>query len=168
MTVKNTPATSVVDLPPMFIFDAAVGLYPLVQLCENYGYPTEFADYLLNESAFMKAVKEQEAELDKTGVSFKIRSGIIADEALQKIRERIQFNDTPTPILLDAFKTLSKFAGREPAAGQQQLQGSGFSISIIFGDNAPKHATKTVTVDNPPQATLVSASADGNPEYEYY
>lgn len=163
-TLPDTP--SVVDLPPTFIFDAAVGAFDLEQLCVKHDIPVEYADKLRESSSFQRALREQMDELDKTGVSFKVRSGLVADEALHILRGRIKMAETPTPVVLDAFKTLAKFAGREPVANAVQ-QGSGFSINIVFGDNTPKQVN--ATVENPPQPKLVSHDDVGvDPEFEYF
>lgn len=163
-TLPDTP--SVVDLPPTFIFDAAVGAFDLEQLCVKHDIPVEYADKLRESSSFQRALREQMDELDKTGVSFKVRSGLVADEALHILRGRIKMAETPTPVVLDAFKTLAKFAGREPVANAVQ-QGSGFSINIVFGDNTPKRVN--ATVENPPQPKLVSHDDVGvDPEFEYF
>jgi hypothetical protein len=164
----TTQLPAIADIPALFIFDAAVGVYTLDELCAKYEYPPEYAAYLEKEPAFQKAVREQEAELDKTGVSFKIRSGLVAEEAMMIIRDRIKRGDTPTPVVLDAFKTMAKFAGREPApAGQQAAPGSGFSITI----NIPQMGTtpaSTMTLDSVSTRVADTAEIEVDPEYEYY
>lgn len=161
-----TLTPNIADIPALFVFDAAVGIETLEQLCEKYEYPPEYATYLGSEPAFQKAVREQQAELDKTGVSFKIRSGLVAEEAMMIIRDRIKRGDTPTPVILDAFKTMAKFAGREPApAGQQLAPGSGFSITI----NIPQvGATPATSMTLESTAVRQVEVDDADAEYEYF
>ena len=131
--MTQTNLQTVLDVDPELIYFAALGTDTLDNIGARYGLSPEQIEKLRGDPAFKRATLLQEAELSKTGVTFKFRSAMTAERALRVLHQRLATHDTPTSVILDIYKATSKLAGLEPVANVQVPQGSGFSINIVLG-----------------------------------
>lgn len=129
---------TIADLPSALIDDVCFGMATLPDIFEKYGYTPGSAEVFREDTMFKRLVTVRKAELDKEGITHKVRAGMVADSALMALAARIKDPNTATPILLDAYKAVAKNAGLEPRGAEVQATGTGFSIQINLTQPVPR------------------------------
>jgi len=139
------------DLPSALIDDVCFGMATLPDTFEKYGFTVGTAEVFRGNAMFKRLVSVRAAELDKEGITHRVRAGMVADAALGELAKRVTDPNATVSFVLDTYKVVAKNAGYEPKGAEAQAV-SGFSVNIILpgmpghvGARVPQHATIDVT-----------------------
>lgn len=146
----------VLDLPPQLVLEVALGTDSVESVCSRYGYDPEQVEYIRNSKHFWKVVREQEAELDKNGLSFKLRAKKVTEDMIGRLWIQAKTEAVPFAAKLEFMKTAAKLADLEPKA-TQAIPGTGFSITFNLGGTEAS-ITQNAPIDVTPSTS--SATAD--------
>lgn len=141
----------IIEVPPMLVLEAAVGVDTLDSICERFGYDQTQTAQLRNDPGFKRAVQEQEVQLRKEGVTFKMRVQKAADDLMGVVWRESKDERVPVSVKLDVLKVFAKLADYEPKTNAPVQTGSTFGIRIIIdGKNVLGAGTKTEPIDVTP------------------
>jgi hypothetical protein len=124
--VPKTPA----PWPNRLSFDVAMGTYDEKQLCDAYEITIEDFDRLRCYPPFRREVVEHKQNIKETGVTFKTKAKMQAEEYLDNLDALILGIDTPPSVKLAAIQSVVKWAGLEPKPETVTQQGGGPSVTI--------------------------------------
>lgn len=137
-TVGQLSPEAFIDIDPKFVLEVATGLEDIAEIAPRYGYDEETAEALRNYKPFLIEVDRHKAELYRSGKTFKLMAGMMAEEVMKKTFEQALLPETGLSVRIDALKTLAKLADLEPKQATGTVQGAGFSISINIGGTKPE------------------------------
>ena len=127
------PPDEYLEIDPKFIFEVATGLEDLEEIAPRYGFKGVQIEALKLYEPFNLEVAKVRAELFRTGKTFKLKAGLMAEQVMNRLFEDAVQQDSSSSLKLDTLKLLSKLADLEPKASANVNQGSGFSITINVG-----------------------------------
>lgn len=132
-------ATKFLEIDPNFVLEVATGLEELEEIAPRFGYSPVEIKALYKYKPFWVEVEKVKSELFKSGKTFRLKAGVMADQILEKVFEDALREDTGTAQRLESLKTLAKLADLEPKNNANvQQTGSGFSININLGGPKPE------------------------------
>ena len=146
MTSSNAPALQVtagkaskyLDMDPKFILECATGLEELEEIAPRWGYSDEDIKFLSTFKPLVIEVDKVKSELYKSGKTFRLKAGVMADQILEKVFEDALHEDVSLPLRIDVLKVLSRLGDLEPKPTNGAVaQGSGFSININLSGVQP-------------------------------
>ena len=162
----------IIEVPPMLVLEAAVGVDTLDSICERFGYDQTQTAQLRNDPGFKRAVQEQEVQLRKEGVTFKMRVQKAADDLMGVVWRESKDERVPVSVKLDVLKVFAKLADYEPKTNAPVQTGSGFSITINLGGKAalnPERVVDAVVVESnelPAPPAYLSAGLNADLDYD--
>jgi hypothetical protein len=117
--------------PPMLPFELAMRIDSVPNICKAYGIDKDDFAELIDNPLFVAAYEHAREELQKDGVSFRIKAKLQAEALLAKSWALIHSPDTPNTVKADLIKSTVRWAGYEP----KQTDGAGagtnaFQINI--------------------------------------
>jgi len=120
--------------PPMLPIELALRSYPVREICESYSITKDEFTKLAEDPLFIRAYAAAKEELQKDGMSFKLKAKVQAEELLKKSWAMIQSPHTPANIKADLIKATVRWAGYEPRPNDGPGGvGSAFQININLG-----------------------------------
>lgn len=139
-TMNGLSFQKVLDIPPKFVLEIAMGLRDPKEVAEDYGFTEEQWTALKAHDPFVKQVDEKKAELKASGWTFKMKSAIIAEELLADLYLKATEEGATLHAVLESLKFTAKAAGLDAPKQDTQAAGSGFSINITIGGQSVKIA----------------------------
>jgi hypothetical protein len=139
-------ALAAVDVPAELILQVATGLEDPADVARRFGFEGDRWASLAAWPPFQEQVAQKRLELQRTGVTFRMKCAFMAEDLITDVYRTAKQNDTTLLQKLETTKTLAKLADLEPKQDKQTQQGTGFQINI----NIPPMPTKGVTIDNAP------------------
>lgn len=139
-------AQSVGDMSfdPRLAYEIALEIDDPVAVMAKYGYVGDHAVALLKEVAFALAVKNYRNEVSTSGISFKLKARVQAEDLLAHSYNIATDPDAPASVRADIIKWTAKMAGYEPKEdGGAKGGGAGFNLNITFTDGGTTHVTST-------------------------
>lgn len=131
-------ASKYLDMDPKFILECATGLEELEEIAPRWGYSDEDIKFLSTFKPFLVEVDKVKSELYKSGKTFRLKAGVMADQILEKVFEDALHEDVGLNTRIDVLKVLSRLGDLEPKqTANAAAQGSGFSININLGGAQP-------------------------------
>jgi hypothetical protein len=125
---------STLGFPPMLPIELALRVAPVREICEAYGINRDEFTALANDPLFIKAYATAKEELQKDGMSFRLKAKVQAEELLKKSWALIHSDHTPSNIKADLIKATVRWAGYEPKANDGPGGvGNAFQININLG-----------------------------------
>lgn len=118
---------------PMFPVELAMKTAPVQDVCAAYGVDKAMFVAMLEHPMFQKAYQEAEEMLAKEGMSFKLKSKMIAEDALKKVHTLIHDKDTPASVQADMIKSSVRWAGYEQKGGESGGASNNMQININLG-----------------------------------
>lgn len=112
--MTTTPNIAVLDVHPKFVLELAYGIRDPKELAEEYGYSLEEWEKLKAFEPFVKAVDARRAELSATGVTFRIKSAMMAEDLLPDIYSNAKAEGANFHTKLAAVTFLAKAAVSTP------------------------------------------------------
>ena len=144
------PALSV---PQELILQIAIGMEEPAEVAARYGFDTDAWKKLEAWKPFQDAVAKQKAELDQSGLTFRIKAKALTEDVFEDAYRIARSNDSTLLQKLEFIKLGAKLADMEPKANTQVAQGPGFSISINFSTPKPENPEKSKIIDITPDKT---------------
>lgn len=139
---------STLDIPPQLVWECAAGLEEPSVIAERFGFTGLKWERLAQWPPFITAVQQQRSEFERTGVTFRLKAGMMAEELMGKMFQQATGTDTTILQKLSVFNSLVDVAGLKPekaAKGDAGPQAPKFSITI----NLPGAAPAPLTIENP-------------------
>lgn len=135
---------SVLDVPQELILGVAMGLEDADELASRYGIDGARWEKLKAWKPFTDAVAHQRAQLEQTGVTFRIKARALTEDVFEDAYKIARSNDSSLMQKLEFIKIGSKLGDMEPKQAAQVDAGPGFSITINLGNSSP--APKTINM----------------------
>ena len=146
---------NVTELPSALIDDVCFGIASLPDIFVKHGFTAESAEIFRDNEVFRRVVALRTAELDKEGLTHKVRATMVADSALTELAKRVRDPNTSTGILLDTYKAVAKNAGLEPKGPDANTGVPPFTINFILPNQAqPAQRVIDATPETHPTATV--------------
>jgi hypothetical protein len=119
--------------PPMLPIELAMRVAPVQEICAAYSIDKDEFVALTEDPIFIKAYAAAKEELQKDGVSFRLKAKVQAEELLKKSWALIHSDQTPSNIKADLIKATVRWAGYDMKEGTGQGIGNAFQININLG-----------------------------------
>lgn len=140
-------------LPSALIDDVCFGTAAMEALFEKHGYTPSSAAVFAADDRFRRLVNARAVELEKEGITDKMRDGALANAARDSLFHVVLDPNTSVTNRLEIYKHASKLAGREPKGPDLQSQTVPFSVNIIIPDMSKHAKNEPKTVES--EAILV-------------
>ena len=138
------------------ILQCAIGLEEPEILAERYGLTPEQWQKLKDYKPFWMAVEKQKAELEASGLTFKLKAKALTEDVFEEAYRLARSHEASLIQKLEFIKLGAKLADMEPKSNQQVASGPGFSISINFSTPKPDMSQKNEIIDITPEPAQIS------------
>ena len=134
------------DLPALYknaherlCCELALALDPPEEVFARYNYSEERARELLSDPSFEKMLARIAAEIRESGLTFRTKARIMAEELLPQAFEMATDPFTSSAVRADLIKWSAKVSGLEPKDKDDgRTAGGGLTLSITFAGQAPQ------------------------------
>lgn len=124
-------ARKFLDIDPKFVLEVATGLEELEEIAPRFGLSPAETKALHKYKPFWIEVDKVKSELYKSGQTFRLKAGVMAEQVLDEVFSDAIQTDANKNYRLEALRTLARLADLEPKQATSAAQaGSGFSINI--------------------------------------
>lgn len=125
---------AMLGFPPMLPIELALRAAPVREICAAYGIDRDEFTALSEDPVFIRAYATAKEELQKDGVSFRLKAKVQAEELLKKSWALIHSDQTPSNIKADLIKATVRWAGYEPKSNDGPGgAANAFQININLG-----------------------------------
>ncbi len=135
--LPQTPPPAL-EVPQEMILAIAIGLEDATEIASRYGFEGKRWAALQAWKPFNDAVAKQKAELETSGMTFRIKAKALTEDVFEDAYKIARSNDATLLQKLEFVKLGAKLGDMEPKASAQVAAGPGFSITINLGDTAKK------------------------------
>lgn len=119
--------------PALLTFELALGINSLDTILNKYNLSREEYDYISQLPAFRKELVSHVNNIEKNGLTFKIKAAAQAESYLEVLDEIVHNASNPVSTRLDAIKSSVKWGGLEPKEEKEGNQNNTqFNIQIVF------------------------------------
>ena len=119
---------------------------PIATILANHNLTPDQFKALGNDPTFVKRVETYRQDIEKNGLTFKLKAKAQAELLLDTSFDLIHHPDVPAAVKADLIKSTVKWAGLEPQKeGPTEGSGSGVSIVIHLGEPATAPPMVNVT-----------------------
>jgi hypothetical protein len=146
------------------IMNVALGMEDPEVLAARYGIEGEEWEKLKEYKPFWMAVERQKAELEASGLTFKIKAKALTEDVFEEAYKIARGHDATLMQKLEFIKLGAKLADMEPRANTQVASGPGFSISINFSTPKPDMSKKDDFIDITPEHVQITEKNEPNDE----
>jgi hypothetical protein len=132
------------DIPPQLVWECAAGLEDPVLIAARFGFEGDKWERLSQWPPFITAVQAQRAEFDRSGITFRLKAGLMADEMMSQMFKQAISNDSTILQKMSVFNSLVDVAGLKPDKKQAEVSTNAapkFSITINFPNQQPTPVT---------------------------
>jgi hypothetical protein len=123
-------APPALEVPQELILAIAMGMEDPKEVASRYGYEGLKWEMLNAWKPFTDAVAAKKAELEASGITFKIKAKALTEDVFEDAYRIARANDTTLLQKLEFVKLGAKLGDMEPKANTQVQTGPGFSITI--------------------------------------
>ena len=134
------------DMDPKMIYEIASGVEDGHVIALRYGYTLEEWEQIRDVPWFLAEVTRVRSDMERTGQTFRLKAGVMAQALLDDTFQHAISPDTPVKDKAAALQLFTKIGGLE-VAKQETAQSNGFSITI----NLPQAPQSTPTVKIKPE-----------------
>jgi len=131
------------DVPQELILNIAMGMEDPQEVASRYGFEGLKWEKLQSWKPFTDAVAAKRAELETSGITFRIKAKALTEDVFEDAYKIARSNDATLLQKLEFVKLGAKLGDMEPKTNTQVQAGPGFSITINV--SAPK--TEPLTID---------------------
>lgn len=134
------------DVPAQLVWEVAAGVEDPSIVAARHGFEGEKWERLSQWSPFIIAVQQQRAEFERSGFTFRLKAGLMAEQMMDQMFKQAVSNDSTILQKLSVFQSLVDVAGLKP---DKKVQGDAagtapkFSITI----NIPSAGPTPLTID---------------------
>jgi hypothetical protein len=126
--IPTTPPA--LEVPQELILAIAMGMEDPKEIASRYGYEGLKWAMLNGWKPFNDAVASKRAELETSGITFKIKAKALTEDVFEDAYKIARGNDATLLQKLEFVKLGAKLGDMEPKASAQVQAGPGFSITI--------------------------------------
>jgi len=134
------------DVPQELILNIAMGMEDPKEIASRYGFEGLKWEKLQTWKPFTDAVSAKKAELETSGITFKIKAKALTEDVFEDAYRIARGNDASLLQKLEFVKLGAKLGDMEPKTNTQVQAGPGFSI--------------TINLSPPKQETVIEADVD--------
>ena len=142
--------TSASDLTfdPRIAYEIALGLDKASTIFGKYNVSPERAEALIKNSVFLGTIKRYQEEVQSSGISFKLKAKIQAEDLLTHSYLIATDPEVPYSVRADLIKWTAKVAGLEPTDKNAGAGGAagGFTLNITLAEATPAATGRTITI----------------------
>lgn len=120
-------------IPAEVIFSLAVGADDPYNILTAYGIADDMIAVILRDPAIQKAVAAKQAELQREGVTFRLKAAMGAEMLLDKVLMDALGERVTPAIRHEMLKTFAKLGALEPKEDKQAVAPTGFTVNITVG-----------------------------------
>jgi len=125
------------SLPEEFFIDLAVGVNSFLEICDNHGIDELTANTLQQDPKFQRRLRIATQAVEDDGSAFRARCRTAVAANIDTVMHMMKDPDVSASIQLDAFKTLVRYGGLEPAKAEATVSaGPGLTLNIIAPDGS--------------------------------
>jgi hypothetical protein len=113
-------------------------------IAARFGFEGDKWERLSQWPPFITAVQAQRAEFDRSGITFRLKAGLMADEMMSQMFKQAISNDSTILQKMSVFNSLVDVAGLKPdkkAVDTTANAAPKFSITINFPNQQPTPVT---------------------------
>lgn len=152
LPLPNPPA---LDVPQEMILAVAIGMEDPTEIASRYGFEGQRWEKLQQWKPFNDAVAKQRAELETSGMTFRIKAKALTEDVFEDAYKIARSNDATLLQKLEFIKLGAKLGDMEPKTNTAVASGPGFSITINMG-SAP--AQKTIDIPAVEEVKMIEQS----------
>lgn len=123
-------APPALDVPQELILTIAMGMEEPQEVAARYGFEGARWNKLQEWKPFRDAVAQKTAELETSGITFKIKAKALTEDVFEDAYKIARSNDATLLQKLEFIKLGAKLGDMEPKTNTQIQAGPGFSITI--------------------------------------
>ena len=139
------PQPPALDVPQEMVLAVAIGMEDATEIASRYGFEGARWDKLRQWKPFNDAVAKQRAELETSGMTFRIKAKALTEDVFEDAYKIARSNDSTLLQKLEFVKLGAKLGDMEPKTNAAVQAGPGFSITINLG-NTPAQKTIDISV----------------------
>jgi hypothetical protein len=129
------PSLKIESLPDEFFIDLAVGVHSYLEVCDNYNIDATTATNIETDPVFLRRLRLATQVVEDDGSAFKARCKTAVTNSVGSVINLMNDPEVSASVQLDAFKTLVKFGGLEPAkAVDESSSGPSLVLNIVAPD----------------------------------
>lgn len=121
------------------VLEISLGVREPVDVAAEYGFSEDQWEELKTLPSFVKQVEEKKLELRVSGVTFKMKSAIAAEDIMADVYLKAKASDSSFHTQLESLKFFAKAAGFESPPKVEASAGAAFSITINLGQGKSVH-----------------------------
>lgn len=167
MTTNALTANRFLEIPATMIREVATGLEEGKDIAVRYGYSESEWKDIETLPTFINEVNKVRSEMERSGLTFKIKASVMADSLLDNMYAHAMQADVPLKDKAAALTILTRVADLEPKNNTQVQAGPGFSITISIPpmpvEGKPKDVVEGTIDDTPEELTLNFAPTQPTP-----
>ena len=144
------PSTIVAWDPRLALELAMVGADRAMEVFERYKIDKAAAVELIQNPIFLKQLEQYKQEVGESGMSFRMKARVLAEDLLPEGYELAKDPDCPASVRADMIQWMTKIADLEPVKSTGKdvpLGAGGFSLQIVFAGDTPAMAQQRVAAD---------------------
>jgi hypothetical protein len=122
-----------VEISPKMVMEIALGVREPEDIAAEHGFSLTQWEDLKVVPSFIKQVEDKKLELKSSGVTFKMKAAVAAEDIMEDVYLKAKEEDSSFHVQLEALKFFARAAGLEAPAKEQSQAGSGFSVVINLG-----------------------------------
>lgn len=126
-----------ITFDPRIAYELALGVNSAEKVFEKYGMDANEAAALAATPAFAATVKKYQEEVLSSGVSFKLKAKIQAEDLLTHSYLIATDPEAPMAVRADLIKWTARVAGLEPKEEKGGGPAGGFTLAITFAGDRP-------------------------------
>lgn len=137
---------------PRLAYELALEMDDPLVVFSKYGFDENAAREMLSNKPFIATVKKYKEEILESGISFKLKAKIQAEDLLTHSYAMAVDPTTPPAVRASLITWTAKVAGLEPSPSKDQgAAGAGFTLNIQFaGSAAPVVVTGQRVIEGEP------------------
>lgn len=150
----------IIDIEPKMVLEIAYGIENPEIIAERYGFSGSEWSLLKEYVPFAKQVEEKKVELKSTGITFKMKSAIAAEDIMTDVYLKAKDGGSSFHTQLESLKFFAKAAGFEAPAKEDLIRGEVFSITINLGGGKTVHVGAARVQENIVNVAVESSTYD--------
>lgn len=123
---------------PRLAYELALEVEAPSAVFARYGMSEADAAALIAKPAFVATIQRYREEIQASGVSFRLKAKIQAEDLLTHSYILATDPETPSAVRADLIKWTARMADLEPKQDKNAGTGGGFSLNITFAGAAPE------------------------------
>lgn len=148
------PQPPALDIPQEMILAVAMGMEDPTEIAARYGFEGVRWDKLQQWKPFNDAVAKQKAELESSGMTFRIKAKALTEDVFEDAYKIARSHESTLMQKLEFVKLGAKLGDMEPKTNTAVAAGPGFSITINL-DTSKKAKTIDMSAEDVDEVKVI-------------